>query len=122
MELVIERELFQWEKNRKVFIKGENSSDINCIRFFNKKSSTSLEVAVIDESAKIPNSLLTEDLPIIALACMGTSDKAKVILRKEFKVLYCPRPENYEGNVDDDSDYPDINIDEEIIFDGGVEK
>ena len=116
--LKIEKELFQWEKGRYVYISTEHP-EITTIEFYNKKSKMGIEVYVVDQKAKIPNMLLKESLPIVALACSDTVDGTKVLSRKVFKVLARPKPEFY---VDDDEEpgNPDIpGID--VIYDGGVE-
>ena len=113
MELKIEKELFQWEKNRFVFIEGENAPIVSSVQFFNKKSSRAIEVDVLGGKARIPNSLLKESLPIVALACKGRLDESQVIARREFKVLKRPMPENYYEDPSSDS--------KEVIYDGGVE-
>lgn len=109
MNLKIEKELFQWEKNR--FVTLETTPEdphISYIQFYNKKTKTSPEVLVIDNKAAIPNCLLKEKLPIMAVAC---SDD-QVIFRREFKVLGRVKPDSYK-------DDGEIGI--EIIYDGGVE-
>lgn len=108
MSLIIEKELFQWEKDRFVIVSDEQ---ITCVQFYNKKSKYGSEVPVKEGKALIPNYLLKENLPIMAIACSGSSDKPQVISRREFKVLGRARPEHY---TDDD-----III--EIIYDGGME-
>lgn len=108
MTLTIEKELFQWEKDRFVIV---NDEQITCVQFYNKKSKYGPEVLVKEGKALIPNYLLKEDLPIIALACTGPSDRAQVKNRREFKVLSRIKPENY---IDDDTVV-------EIIYDGGME-
>lgn len=113
MVLRIEKELFQWEKGRYVFLETEeNEPSISCFQFYNKKSRYAPEVPVEDGKAMIPNYLLKEDLPIVALACSNDSGETQVISRREFKVLKRVRPEYY---IDDDDTSKDI------IYDGGVE-
>jgi hypothetical protein len=48
MEIKIEKELFQWEKNRAVIIEGQDASLISCVQFFNKKSPLAIEVEVLN--------------------------------------------------------------------------
>lgn len=108
MTLTIEKELFQWEKDRFVIVKDEQ---ITCVQFYNKKSKYGPEIPVKEGKALIPNYLLKEDLPIIALACTGPSGRTQVKNRREFKVLSRTKPENY---IDDDTVV-------EIIYDGGME-
>jgi hypothetical protein len=114
--LKIDKELFQWEKGRYVIV---NNPNITTVEFYNKKSKQGTEEYVVNGKAKIPNFLLQENLPIVALACTDDEDGTKVISRKVFKVLPRPKPEFY---VDDDESpiNPDIpGVD--IIYDGGVE-
>lgn len=108
MSLDIEKELFQWEKERFVIV---NDKQITYVQFYNKKSKYGSEVPVKEGKALIPNYLLKESLPIIALACSGSSGKTQVLNRREFKVLGRAKPENY---IDDD-------VIREIIYDGGME-
>ena len=123
--LEISKELFQWEKGRKVLV---NDPEITIVGFYNKKSKQTAEVKVIDGQAQIPNGLMTQNLPITALACIEDEDGTKVMSRKTFKVLARPRPETYvepeEPDVPDEPDTPDTpdtpetpNVD--IIYDGG---
>ena len=109
--LKIEKELFQWEKERYVFVESNNSS-ITIIQFYNKDNSTAPEVPVVNGKAKIPNYLLKNYLPIVALGCSEVSGGTQVICRKVFKVLKRARPEFY---IDDDENIKDV------IYDGGVE-
>ena len=113
MEIRIEKELFQWEKNRFVNIDGQDASLVSCVQFFNKKSPLAIEVEVLNSQALIPNSLLKDSLPIIALACKGRYDDTQVLTRKEFKVLSRKKPEHYVEDPEDTS--------KEVIYDGGVE-
>lgn len=109
MILKIEKELFQWEKNRFVIVETlPGEPYISCIQFYNKKTTVSPEVLVIDNKAAIPDSLLRDNLPIMALACSND----QVICRREFKVLGRAKPDSYE-----DGDGTGI----EVIYDGGVE-
>lgn len=118
--LNIDKELFQWEKGRCVIV-SKNNPEITTVQFYNKKTKIGPEAYVVNNKAQIPNFLLKESLPIVALAC--TEDKngnrTRVISRKVFKVLARPKPEFY---VDDNEgpinpDVPGIDI----IYDGGVE-
>lgn len=113
MIILIEKELFQWDKNRFVNVKLEEDDTVPThLQFYNKKSREG-KVISFEEKVKIPNSLLKESLPITILACYRDEEEEeeKVLYRREFKVLARPRPENY---VDDDEFI-------EIIYDGGME-
>lgn len=119
MILRIEKELFQWEKGRYVFVDVNEHSDISSIQFYNQRTKIAPEILVENGKAQIPNYLLKENLPIVAVACKKGPEGSQVIGRRVFKVLGQPKPEYY---VDDDPFYPDepgTAID--IIYDGGVE-
>ena len=124
--LYIKKELFQWEKDRYIYLSQEENG-ITYVQFYNSKSKVGPEIAVKDNKVKIPNYLLEECLPIMALACVGQEGETQVISRREFKVLKRVKPELYV----DDSDEPDIpdvpdvpgedDPDKHIIYDGGEE-
>lgn len=120
MTLKIEKELFQWEKNRFVIIdKKENEPNISRVQFYNKKSKIGPEVPIVNNKAQIPNSLLKENLPIVALACTEDHEGTQVISRRVFKVLARVKPEYYIDDDPSNPDDPETGID--IIYDGGVE-
>ena len=111
MIISIEKELFQWDKNRSVNIKlEENDIAPTHLQFYNKKSSHGLEFS-FENTMKIPNALLKEKLPITILACLKDVLEEQFLCRREFKVLARPKRDSY---VDDD-----VII--EIIYDGGME-
>ena len=115
--LTIDKELFQWEKGRYVNISSKHP-EITTVEFYNKKSPSVKEIYVEDGRAQIPNVLLKDSLPIMALACIEDENGTKVVSRKAFKVFARPRPEYY---IDDEEtpDYPEIpGVD--IVYDGGV--
>ena len=115
--LNIDKELFQWEKGRYVNV---TNPEITTVEFYNKKSKYGPEIVVENGKAQIPNSLLKESLPIVALACTDDENGTKVISRKVFKVLARAKPEYY---VDDEPGKPDVPSDPslDIVYDGGVE-
>lgn len=106
--LSINKELFQWEKERYLDV---SNSNITAVEFYNSKSKRGQKVNIENGQALIPNSLLKESLPITALACIDD----KVISRKTFKVLARPKPDSYIDG-DDGPDIPGIDV----IYDGGV--
>lgn len=108
--LNIDRELFQWEKDRYVSI--DYPHQITHVQFYNDRIKEGPEVAVINSTALIPNYLLKETLPIIALGYIKTKNDTKIVCRKVFRVLKRARPQSY---IDDSSEV------REIIYDGGVE-
>lgn len=113
MTLKIDKELFQWEKERYVFVEGiEEYPGVSVIQFFNKKSECGPEVPIENNKAKIPNYLLKDCLPITALACTKVFNGTQVVCRKVFKVLGRVKPEYYIEDEDTSKD---------IIYDGGIE-
>lgn len=108
----IDKELFQWEKNRYVYIEQKEEEPVlSCVQFYNKKSKFSFESPIKDGKAIIPNFLLKEALPIVALGCVKVQNEAQVICRKEFRVLRRAKPEFY---IDED-------VYKDVIYDGGME-
>lgn len=114
MKLKIDKELFQWEKNRKVEIVYEDDQEKKptSIQFYNAKASYGPNVLIENNSAIIPNYLLAQNLPIIAAACLDSEDESIVLTRREFKVLKRVKPELYQDEDDTSKD---------IIYDGGEE-
>ena len=106
----IDKELFQWEKNRYVTFSFQEQVP-SYFTFYNPKSKLSLEIFPQGDKVKIPDILLKEALPITVEACIGEIGEGQVIDRHTFKVLKRPRPENY------------IDKEEEnyIIYGGGEE-
>lgn len=140
MKIEIDKELFQWEKNRYVYVETYDSDPtITYVQFYNGNSRTGHEIELKDGRAQIPDYLLEEHLPVIAAACTGKLGETLVIARREFKVLKRARPVDYkdesdnpDGEVEDtpsQPNYPDYpggdsgdSEDDEIIYDGGEEK
>lgn len=113
MKIEIDKELFQWEKNRQVFVTlEENDPEISFMRFYNKVQGYSIPVPLVDGFAQIPDNFLKEALPITALACIGEKDEAKVFTRRQFRVLRQAKPIDYQD---------ENNLDIELIYDGGEE-
>lgn len=112
MKIKIDKELFQWEKNRYVYLEAsEDETEVSFIQFYNKLNQSAPEVPLIDNKAQIPNSLLKESLPIMAVACTSSKEGFQVITRRQFKVLKRAKPESYKDEED--------KI--EVIYDGGME-
>lgn len=109
MKIEINKELFQWEKNRYITFSSENAPIF--FVFYNQKSKYGIEVSPKGNKVYFPNSLLKESLPITVEGCVGKLGEGQVLTRKTFKVLKRARPENY---IDDE----DISY---IIYDGGEE-
>lgn len=102
----IDKELFQWELNRQALV---TNPSISFVYFYNKNSQNSKKENILNGIVNIPDTLLKENLPIVALCC---DKNKKVVGRKVFKVLSAKRPEDYV----DPEDYL------EIIYDGGIEQ
>lgn len=113
MTLRIDKELFQWEKGRFVFVDiKEGEEPVTHVQFYNNKSKYGPEIPLVDGKALIPNYLLKENLPIMAVACTGIFGETQVVGRREFKVLKRAKPEYY---VEDD------DASKDIVYDGGIE-
>lgn len=110
MKLWINKELFQWEVDRYVYLSTEDSdAEITFIQFYNDESKTGPEIPVEENKAKIPDYLLQESLPIMAVACTGSKGSTQVIDRREFKVIKRAKPETVIDDV------------KHVIYDGGEE-
>lgn len=124
MRIYVNKELFQWEKNRYVLIKTDSASEElpTFAQFYNKKMLKSLDSPVIDNKIKIPNQLLEYDIPVMVVVCTGSYEDAHAISRKEFKIIRRAKPENGSENPDE-PDIPgeDDPTDKDIIYDGGEE-
>ena len=102
-------ELFQWEKDRYVYIEQSDQGErVYCVQFYNKKSQVAEEDCLIDGKVKIPNKLLTQNIPITVIACGEQGDGTRVLAQKSLRVLPRTRPMSY---IDDD--------DEPILLFGG---
>lgn len=111
MKILIDKELFQWEKNRQIqLILEDGDPQITHVQFYNCKISPSPISLLIGNYAQIPDELLQYPYPIMAVACSDTW----AIARREFKVLKRVKPENYDDNEGGESYL-------EIILDGGEE-
>lgn len=110
MKLWIEKEIFQWETERYVNVSlSDSDSQITFIQFYNNKSDKGPEIPLEDNKAKIPDYLLQESLPIMAVACMGIKGKTQVVGRREFKVIRRAKPEEFKDDI------------KHVIYDGGEE-
>ena len=109
MKLWIEKELFQWEKKRYVHIFLEDQDpEVTFIQFYNERSGTSPEIPLKDNKAEIPEYLLMESLPIMAVACTGEKGETQVVGRRQFKVVKRVRPDSYFNTDDTDDIAADI--------------
>ena len=110
MKLWIEKELFQWETERYVNVVLDNGDpSVTFIQFYNNVKKAGPEVPLKDNKAKIPDYLLEESLPIMAVACIGSKGSTQVIDRKQFKVVKRAKPEQF------------IEEGKHVIYDGGEE-
>lgn len=130
MRIYVDKELFQWEKNRYIFIKTDSASEElpTFAQFYNKKMSKSLDSPVIDNKIKIPYQLLEYDIPVMVVVCAGSYEDAYAISRREFKIIRRAKPENGSEDPDEPEipDIPDVPggddpTDKDIIYDGGEE-
>lgn len=109
-QLELDRELFQWEKDRILLIKPNTNLDqIYCVQFYNNKSKFSEEVTPQDDIVKIPNILLTQNIPLTAVICGKEGEGTQVLGYKTFRVLPRLKPQSYQ---DDDEEI--------LIFGGGA--
>lgn len=104
MKIILHKELFQWEKDRSIFIElSENEKERPLyIQFYNHKTQCAPLFSLNSNQVLIPNILLQEPYPITALICTET----EVLARKEFKVLKRPKPLDYS---DDSKDLLELN-------------
>lgn len=110
MKLWIERELFQWEVGRYVHISLDSSDpEITFIQFYNDVKKVGPEVPLRNNKAQIPDYLLEESLPIMAVACVGSKGRTQVIGRKQFNIVERAKPQEFVEN------------DKHVIYDGGEE-
>lgn len=109
VKIVIEKELFQWEVNRTVdIIIEEGDTDITFIEFYSDKSKTSERFEYTGAPVAIPDYFLQNTKQLVVSACSDIG----VVARKEFKVLFRKRPEDYQGDIDENK---------EVELDGGEE-
>ena len=121
MKIKVDKELFQWEKDRKILI--ETSPDepvITILEFYNAGSRVGEAEVLKNNEALIPNHLLRTSKPLMVLACTGEKGNTKPIDRRQFRIIPRPCPEGY-----DDSSIapptPDFPTDIYVIFNGGEE-
>lgn len=120
MKIYIEGELFQGDRNRLIFIdQAPDEEEITYVEFYNKKSKIGKEVRVYQNEAKIPNELIEEGLPIIAVACTGRLGRTSPICREVFDVL---KQGSFFDEDDDDELFDSEDGEDLIIYDGGEEE
>ena len=95
MKIKIDKELFQWEQNREVFVDfDEDEPQVPYVQFYNLKTQKSPLILLENNRAFIPNELLEEPFPITVLACTDT----QVLTRREFRVLKRPKPDGFDDS------------------------
>lgn len=93
MKIKIDKELFQWERDREVFVDLDKEEPQTLYaQFYNSKTQKSPLFLLEDYKAFIPDELLYQSLPITVLICTET----RVLARKEFRVLKRPKPEAFD--------------------------
>lgn len=112
MKIFLDKELFQWEKNRYIHIEPDMGQNLTFVQFDNANTKDGIVVLIQDNMAKIPDILLKDKLPIMANICEGPKDETRVITRKQLKIIPRSKPESYR---DEENDF------KEIIYDGGME-
>lgn len=109
MKILIDKQLYQWERGRTVRIeKSSLESDVTSVHFYNREFGEAYVRLVIGDYAEIPDELLQEYLPIYAVACANN----QVLATAKFYVTRRAKPENYS-----ESGVTELHI----IYDGGVE-
>ena len=129
MKIFVDKELFQWEKNRYILLEAEESAEEQptFAQFYNSRMSVSLDSPVVNGKVKIPPQLLEQDIPIMVIVCSGSYENAHAISRKEFKIIRRARLGNgFNGSGgSEEPDIPDVpdtpDTDKDIIYDGGEE-
>lgn len=114
--LKLNGELFQWEKNRFVEVE-EGENNITIVQFYNKNAKIGPEVEVVEGKAQIPDYLLRESCPLIALCYSKDGDNVRIIDRQIFKIIARAKPDSYV-----DEEVPTTPQEPDIIYDGGVEE
>lgn len=96
VKIIIEKELFQWEIDRTVnIIIEEGDVDITFVEFYSDKSKTSERFKYAGTPVAIPDYFLQDTKQLVVSACSDVG----VVARKEFKVLFRKRPEDYQGDI-----------------------
>ena len=122
MKIKIDKELFQWEKDRKITIETSPEEPvITILEFYNANSRVGEAEVLENNEAFIPNHLLRESKPLTVLACIGEKGNTKPIDRQQFRVIPRPCPEGYDDNSTSPP-VPDFPTYISIIFNGGEEK
>ena len=84
-------ELYQWDTGRKIAV----DADCSQVHFSNKVFGRSIDVAVVDGVAIIPDILLQIDKELTAWAFVGTPENGYTKISKAFKVNRRNKPADY---------------------------
>ena len=121
MKICTDKELFQWEKDRKIYIESSIEEPvITILEFYNANSKVGEAEILENNEALIPNHLLRMAKPLMVLACTGEKGNTKPVDRRQFRIIPRPCPEDYS----DDSaapGLPNLPSGVHIIFNGGEE-
>lgn len=121
MEIKIDKELFQWEKDRKIIIESSPEEPIiTILEFYNANSQVGEAEVLENNEGLIPNHLLRSAKPLTVLACTGDKGNTKPVDRQQFRIIPRPRPEGYDDSSTAPS-LPNFPTGSYIIFDGGEE-
>ena len=112
MRIFTDKELFQWEKNRYIQIEPDIGQNLTYVQFDNNNTKDGILVLIQNNTAKIPDVLLKDKIPIMANICEGPKEATRVITRKQLKIIPRSKPESYRDEED---------VYKEIIYDGGEE-
>ena len=121
MKITIDKELFQWEKDRKIKVETlPEEPVITILEFYNSSSKVGDAVVLENGEALIPNHLLRTARPLMVLVCTGEIGNTKPIDRKQFRIIPRPCPEGYL-NDSDEPEVPELPENVFVIFNGGEE-
>lgn len=94
IKIKIENNLFQWERDREVFIDFDKTKYPTLYaQIFNAKTVSAPLIPLADNRIFIPDEVLELSIPITVLIC----SESKVVARKEFCVLKRPKPTGYNN-------------------------
>lgn len=122
MKIKVEKELFQWEKDRKIIIETSPEDPvITILEFYNSGSRVGEAEVLENNEAFIPNHLLKTTKPLMVLACTGEIGNTQPIDRRQFRIIPRACPEGYDDSDTDIPPIPDWPVNTLIIFNGGEE-
>ena len=97
-------ELYQWDTGRKIAV----DADCSQVHFSNKVFGRSIDVAVVDGVAKIPDILLQTDKDLNVWAFVGTPENGYTKISKTFKVNRRNKPADYVFTPPDQTSLEEI--------------